>query len=60
MANMTVKIVRNGLPLTPIRPYTVRIATVKDDGYEWLEWPQGSGGLYYRRAHSNSSWIKWQ
>ena len=32
---------------------------VKDDGYEWLEWPQGSGGWYYRTAHSRAPWEKW-
>ena len=41
-------------------PSVNQTGTVKDDGYEWLEWPQGSGGWYYRRAHSNSSWIKWE
>ena len=43
MANMTVKIVRNGLPLTPIRPYTVRIAR---------HWKSP------RKAHSNINHIR--
>jgi len=34
--------------------------TVKDDGYEWLELPEGSSTWYYRTAHSRTSWTKWQ
>ena len=41
-------------------PAITAMGTVKDDGYEWLEWPQGSGEWYYRKAHSRTSWTKWQ
>ena len=41
-------------------PFVNQTGIVKDDGYEWIEWPQGSGSWYYRRPHSNSSWIKWE
>ena len=40
-------------------PAIDEIGLVKDDGYEWLEWPQGSGGWYYRTAHSRAPWDKW-
>ena len=40
-------------------PAINEIGLVKDDGYEWLEWPQGSGGWYYRTAHSRAPWEKW-
>ena len=33
---------------------------VRDDGFEWLESPQASGVWWYRVAHSNQSWQKWQ
>ena len=41
-------------------PAITAVGVVKDDGYEWLEWPEGSGVWYYRRAHSRTSWTKWQ
>ena len=41
-------------------PAITAVGTVKDDGYEWLEWPEGSSEWYYRRAHSRTSWTKWQ
>ena len=28
---------------------------LSDDGYHWLEWPQGSGTWYYRGT-SNDQW----
>ena len=40
-------------------PAIDEIGLVKDDGYEWLEWPLGSGGWYYRTAHSRAPWEKW-
>jgi hypothetical protein len=40
-------------------PAIDEIGLVKDDGYEWLEWPQGSGGWYYRTAQSRAPWEKW-
>ncbi len=40
-------------------PTIDEIGLVKDDGYEWLEWPQGSGGWYYRTAQSRAPWEKW-
>jgi hypothetical protein len=33
---------------------------VKDDGFEWYEFPQGSGDWWYRTAHTNQLWQKWQ
>ena len=41
-------------------PAVSATGTVKDDGYEWLEWPVGSGDWYYRTAHSRAGWTKWQ
>ncbi|MGB0378325.1 MAG: thrombospondin type 3 repeat-containing protein, partial [Poseidonia sp.] len=41
-------------------PAITAVGVVKDDGYEWLEWPEGSSVWYYRRAHSRTSWSKWQ
>ena len=41
-------------------PAVTATGTVKDDGYEWLEWPVGSGDWYYRTAHSRAAWTKWQ
>ena len=47
-------------PQSAAEPAITAIGTVKDDGYEWLEWPDGSSVWYYRRAHSRTSWTKWQ
>jgi hypothetical protein len=33
---------------------------VKDDGFEWYEFPQGSGDWWYRTAHTNQLWRRWQ
>ena len=41
-------------------PAITEIGVVKDDGYEWLQWPQGNGEWWYRRAHSQARWKKWQ
>ena len=42
------------------QPPIAETGTVKDDGYEWLQWPHGGGEWWYRRAHSNARWKKWQ
>ena len=44
----------------PSEPDITAVGTVKDDGYEWIEWPQGSSTWYYRAAHSRTRWTKWQ
>ncbi len=36
------------------------VGLVKDDGYEWYELPQGSGVWWYRTAHSDQLWQRWQ
>ena len=41
-------------------PDITETGAVKDDGYEWLEWPQGSGQWYYRTAHSRTRWTEWK
>ena len=33
---------------------------VQDDGFEWYEWPQGSGVWWYRTAYTQDLWQKWQ
>jgi len=47
-------------PQATTEPAITAVGVVKDDGYEWLEWPEGSSEWYYRRAHSRTSWTKWQ
>ena len=47
-------------PQSASEPAITAVGTVRDDGYEWLEWPEGSSVWYYRRAHSRTSWTKWQ
>ena len=47
-------------PETVEMPAITEIGVVKDDGYEWLQWPQGNGEWWYRRAHSQAQWKKWQ
>ena len=47
-------------PHVAAEPAITAVGVVKDDGYEWLEWPEGSNEWYYRRAHSRTSWTKWQ
>ena len=47
-------------PQPASEPAITAVGTVRDDGYEWLEWPEGSSVWYYRRAHSRTSWTKWQ
>ncbi|MEC7167493.1 MAG: thrombospondin type 3 repeat-containing protein [Candidatus Thermoplasmatota archaeon] len=42
-----------------IQPPIDLVGSVNDDGYEWVEWPQGSGSWWYRTAHSNHTWMKW-
>ena len=43
-----------------VEPAPEAIGVVRDDGYEWLQWPSGTGEWWYRRAHSRSRWSKWQ
>ena len=43
-----------------VEPAPGAIGVVRDDGYEWLQWPSGTGEWWYRRAHSRSRWTKWQ
>ena len=47
-------------PQVATEPAITAVGVVKDDGYEWLEWPKGSSVWYYRKAHSRTSWTKWQ
>ena len=47
-------------PQAATEPASTAVGVVKDDGYEWLEWPEGSSVWYYRKAHSRTSWTKWQ
>lgn len=41
-------------------PSVHAVGVVKDDGYEWYEMPQGSGVWFYRAAHSDQLWQRWQ
>ena len=41
-------------------PSVHAVGVVKDDGYEWYEMPQGSGVWFYRTAHSDQLWQRWQ
>ena len=41
-------------------PSVHAVGVVKDDGYEWYEMPQGSGVWFYRTAHSDELWQRWQ
>ena len=34
--------------------------TVDESGFEWLEWPAGSGINHYRKAESQDTWEIWQ
>ena len=42
-----------------VEPAINEIGMVRDDGYEWLEYPEGSGEWHYRIAHSGTRWTKW-
>ena len=33
--------------------------TIAEHGFEWLEWPEGSGINYYRKPDSEESWAIW-
>jgi len=33
--------------------------TIDEHGFEWLEWPEGSGINYYRKPDSEESWAIW-
>ena len=43
-----------------IAPSITAVGVVQDDGFEWYEWPQGSGAWWYRTAHTSEQWQKWQ
>ena len=43
-----------------VEPALEAIGVVRDDGYEWLQWPSGTGEWWYRSANSRSRWTKWQ
>ena len=43
------------LPPKPAVPSLEMQGKYSDDGYEWLEWPQGSGTWYYRGT-PNDQW----
>ena len=34
--------------------------TVDESGFEWIEWPAGSGINHYRKAESQDTWEIWQ
>ena len=40
-------------------PPVSEVGVVKDDGYEWLQYPPGHADWWYRTAHSNDLWQKW-
>lgn len=42
------------------KPSIDTIGLMKDDGFEWYESPEGSGVWWYRTAHANQDWRKWQ
>ena len=33
--------------------------TIDEHGFEWLEWPEGSGINYYRKPDSGEPWAIW-
>ena len=33
--------------------------TIKKEGFEWVEWPAGSGQNFYRSEKSGGEWLKW-
>jgi len=43
---------------TPESPSITETGVTGDDGYEWLEFPEGSGGYFYRLPGENQ-WEKW-
>ena len=34
--------------------------TVDESGFEWIEWPEGSGINHYRKAESQDTWEIWE
>jgi hypothetical protein len=42
----------------PESPSITETGVIGDDGYEWLEFPEGSGGYFYRVPGENQ-WEKW-
>ena len=62
---MSEQIVSSGIVQSPhdsslSEPPVNATGIVKDDGFEWYEFPQGSGDWWYRTAHTNQLWQKWQ
>ena len=49
-----------GQALVVNEPPISEVGVVKDDGYEWIQWPPGHADWWYRTAHSNDLWQKWQ
>ena len=43
-----------------IEPAITEVGMVRDDGYEWINWPEGSNDWFYRRAQSGTNWTKWR
>jgi hypothetical protein len=33
---------------------------VVEDGYEWVEWPSGTGERWYRKANTGGDWNRWK
>ena len=44
---------------TESKPSDDITGTVDQHGFEWLEWPEGSGINYYRKLDSGDSWAIW-
>ena len=41
-------------------PPVTESGVLKGDGYEWIQWPPGHADWWYRAAHSNDLWQKWE
>ena len=46
------------VPKTPESPSITETGVTGDDGFEWLEFPEGSGSYFYRVPGENQ-WAKW-
>ena len=49
-----------GQALVVNEPPVSEVGVVKDDGYEWIQWPPGHADWWYRSAHSNDLWQRWE
>ena len=49
-----------GQALVINEPPVSEVGVVRDDGYEWIQYPPGHADWWYRAAHSNDLWQKWQ